>query len=291
MLKKLLNFQEVQTHSRLHSVCEKYGANVHIKVRLADVLPIERSQISNEDYHFALLSHFDFVVTNAEYNPLFAVEFDGKFHKTEVQRQRDKRKNLLCKRFNIPLLRVNSRYLLQKYRNMDLLSWLVEFWFSKKTFYEQQEAGNIPYDVPFEPSCIVYISGKKETFPLWPVAELLLKIRKLHNSGVCKDFVPGVLVGVDEEDNYHAIAYLRMNDSEGVYTETGMRSQEFPMPMLPHYIVDIVADLAIYELYDVLTATLKGEVKAKPLSQINKKVKTFQNRYSMRSVRSALGTH
>ncbi len=51
-LKKILNFSEDGAYVRLKSACERHGASVHTKVRLADVLPIEGSGISKEDYRF-----------------------------------------------------------------------------------------------------------------------------------------------------------------------------------------------------------------------------------------------
>ncbi|WP_082340162.1 DUF2726 domain-containing protein [Lysinibacillus agricola] len=114
--------------------------------------PITDSGISNEEYSFALKSHFDFTVyDNTTLQPLFAVEFDGKSHLVEIQKSRDKLKNRLVERFNLPLLRINSLYLDKKYRSLDLLSWCIEVWFSAKYFYEAQRNGLIPYDEPFSP--------------------------------------------------------------------------------------------------------------------------------------------
>ncbi|MCI0690437.1 hypothetical protein L0337_00350 [candidate division KSB1 bacterium] len=44
---------------------------------------------------------------------------------------------------------IKSNYLESKYRNFDLLGYLVEVWFLSRSFYEEQEKGNIPYDEPF----------------------------------------------------------------------------------------------------------------------------------------------
>src|SRR5215510_9004782 len=81
VLKKILNLHEASTDSRLRSVCERYGALVYTKIRLSDIFPIENSGIDDEDYSFSLKSHFDFLVTDNEYNPLFSVEYDGNLHK------------------------------------------------------------------------------------------------------------------------------------------------------------------------------------------------------------------
>ena len=100
MLKRLLNLHEEATHTRLKAVCDDYKASVYLKIRLADVIPIEGSGISDKEFSFALKSHFDFVIFDSNYEPLFAVEFDGHFHRNSSQIQRDKLKNKLCDKFN-----------------------------------------------------------------------------------------------------------------------------------------------------------------------------------------------
>jgi hypothetical protein len=110
-LKKVLNRHKEVTHRRLREACEKWDASVFAKVRLADVLPIEGSGINSKEYAYALRSHFDFVVTDGDHNPLFAVEFDGPGHESSDQAHRDRLKNHLCEHFQLPLLRINARYL------------------------------------------------------------------------------------------------------------------------------------------------------------------------------------
>jgi hypothetical protein len=61
VLKKVLNLHEEAVSQRLRAICDEHGASVYVKVRVADVLPIENSGISHEEYAYALKSHFDFV--------------------------------------------------------------------------------------------------------------------------------------------------------------------------------------------------------------------------------------
>jgi hypothetical protein len=72
-LKKLLNKPEEATHIRLKEVCEKNCTAVFAKVRVADILPIERSRLQSEKFRYALQAHFDFIVADDNHNPLFAV--------------------------------------------------------------------------------------------------------------------------------------------------------------------------------------------------------------------------
>jgi hypothetical protein len=157
---------------------------------------------------------------------------------------------------------------------MDLLSWFVEVWFSARDFFKAQENGHIPCDEPFDPAYIIRIPDKKERFPLWLSLGQRAEIKRLCDSGKCKDPIPSELIGADEEDNYRAIAFLRINDQVGVCVETGMRSQQFPVVL-----DEIVSELVINDLYEELMAVLNKKSQAEPLSQIDKKIKIFEKRY------------
>lgn len=76
-LLRLLNYSESKTHTKLHEVCKKYASIVYVKVRVADVLPVNECALKKDLFRFALQSHFDFVVVNESFEPQFAVEFDG----------------------------------------------------------------------------------------------------------------------------------------------------------------------------------------------------------------------
>jgi Protein of unknown function (DUF2726) len=127
-MKRLMNLSEEKTNAVLRPLTEGWGAHTFPKVRLADVLPIEKSGIDDEAFRFALQAHFDFIVTDDDLKPLFAVEFDGDFHQSELQQRRDALKDRLCQHFRLPILRINSRYVEQSFRQMDVLSWLVNYW-------------------------------------------------------------------------------------------------------------------------------------------------------------------
>lgn len=72
----LVNKYEKITNDILNEKCERYNISVHPKVRVADVFKIDNSGITNDLYSYALQSHFDFIIYNELYDPLFAVEFD-----------------------------------------------------------------------------------------------------------------------------------------------------------------------------------------------------------------------
>ncbi len=277
-LKKILNIPEAATDSRLRDVCGKHGARIFSKIRLADVLPIESSGISDVKFRFALQSHFDFVVAYEDSTPLFAVEFDGPLHANSEQQTRDNTKNDLCARFELPLLRINSNYLKKAYRGMDLLSWFVEVWFASRWFYEAQESGELPDDEIFMPNMMVSLPGYDKQFPLWLSATIRRKIQKLFFSGRIIDMAPSLIIGKSKEGIYKAISYVRITKEKGVMVDTAMRKQNFPVSQ-----ADALEELVTYQLYERLTEVLnegKGEI---PIEEIDARLKNFDEKYEMRS--------
>lgn len=277
MLKRLLNRPEAQTDETLRDVCQAWGAHVFAKVRVADVLRIEHSGISPRQFRFALQSHFDFTVTDSDKQPLFVVEFDGPGHSRPIQVRRDELKDQLCELFHLPLLRINSRYL-ETYRTMNLLSWFVEAWFGARAFADAQESGAIPYDEPFDPMWFISIPGRKGWFPMQLGYEIRQKIRRLCNSGKCRDPSPSYFCGADARENYRIISYLRLNDETGVYATSGMRCQQFDIS--PGEVLD---ELVLFDLWSRIEEVLQGRGRPLPTEDLYRAVREFQSKYEMRS--------
>lgn len=274
--KKILNLHEEATHVRLKETCDKYGATVYPKVRLADILPIEGSGIDDGLYRFALQAHFDFTVAGENHEPLFAVEFDGALHRTSEQIKRDKKKNALCEKFKFPLLRINARYLNKKYRNLDLLSWFVEVWFFREAFFEAQKNGLVPWDEPFDPMLIMGLPGREELFPLWLSAELRVKLNQLSEQKKIKDFAPTEWIGADKDGNYYGLIWLWIDDDNCVLAQTAMRAQNFPVVES-----EVLSELLVFLLFEELSKVLEGQAEAIPIKEINKKVTSFTEKYQM----------
>jgi Protein of unknown function (DUF2726) len=106
-VKRLLNRSEEDALSALNAAVAEYALQVHVKTRVADALPIERSGISSDLFSYALKAHFDFLVTDEDTHPKFAVEFDGRGHDPA----RDHKKDAICRFFEFPLLRIKINYL------------------------------------------------------------------------------------------------------------------------------------------------------------------------------------
>lgn len=252
MPKKLLNGYEALVNERLRTICEDCEAHVFPKVRIADVLSIEGSGIDSERYRFALQAHFDFVVTDAELVPLFAVEFDGPSHRGQTQVERDRKKDALCEAFQFPLLRINARYLTTSARGMDLLTWLIETWFNARAFYHAQDEGVVPWDEGFTPWTI-YSTGKKKNFPYHLGLEALNHLRSFHEQGRCRDEVPSHWIGEDQGGRLIGIGWLRITESHGVVIRTGMKAKDFGF-----YLSDLLDDLVSLETVSELEAVLSG---------------------------------
>lgn len=256
MNQRLLNQYEEITYEALTRVCETNGARVFPKVRVADVFPLENSGISSAHYSYGLRSHFDFLITDEEYQPQFSVEFDGPLHRTnQVQRQRDTLKNDLCNRFNHGLLRINSKYLSSSYRGLDLLTYFVDAWFLELAFDEAQRNGQIPYDEPFDMT-FIYSTGTSggKKWPYWLSLDIQLDLQRLHAAQKIGQMAPSHHVGIDENGNYRCIAWLVMNSDSVLAVITGMRAQQFPAVCKS----ELVSMLAMFDLHEKMQSVFAG---------------------------------
>jgi len=120
---------EVRTDSVLRTTLEKRGYRVERNVRVSDVIELDRQDLSGEEMHCYRTMHFDFTVTQGDYGtPRFVVEFDGPHHTLDSSAAHlDAVKNDLCRRAELPILRVSSRELEQNER-VSLLAWMLERW-------------------------------------------------------------------------------------------------------------------------------------------------------------------
>lgn len=275
-MNSFLNRYEAITYGKIREVADNFGAHVFSKVRLADVIPINNSGISDKEFTYALKAHVDFLVTDKNQEPQFCVEFDGPTHKESVQIQRDYIKNELLKRFNMPFIRVNARYLEDKYRGFDLLSYFVDLWFLSAAFDDAQESGLIHWDEPFDPN-FVYSDGSKngKKWPYWLSLNIQLKIQSLCKLGKIVQPVPSHWIGSDHHNNLRCLAWLFISDDECVFIETGMRRHLF------HAVcqTDLLSQIAIYDLYASLKEVFEGRSKSKTLQDFLNRHYFYINRY------------
>jgi hypothetical protein len=247
------------------------------------VLPIENSGISNDCYGFALRSHFDFLVTDDDLQPLFVVEFDGAAHSSELQRCRDAQKDLLCERFEIPLLRINSRYLDNRYRKMDLLTWFVNYWFAQRMIEDAYDSGALPPYADVDPIMFVDLPGMSQRFPLWLSADVRIALQRYHEQGKCIDRGPSFFIGSDDNGAYRAIAYMAVTDNTGLFAETAMRAQRFNVPC-----IEVVEAIAGQQIHEEFVQLMGGINEGVPSDIICDRLHEYGERFKM--VSSAVGT-
>ena len=270
--KKLLNITEKITHDSLLRICKNYGVGVFPKVRVADVLPIENSGISNELYKYALQAHFDFVITEQDHELLFGVEFDGQSHQGDKQKERDNKKNKICEIFDFPLLRITSEHLQNKYQKFDLLSWFLLMWFTRRDFLRAREAGEMRSDESFSRQNIVEIEGVDEKFPLLWSAKIRIHIRKLVEAKIIDDY-PKEKIGFDSQGNCFGIGWHYLKDGVGVIAEARLKSQKFPIPQN-----DIMRDMIARILFDRLIDVLENHASGTSSEIINEKIRDFEKK-------------
>lgn len=275
MLKDILNPSENFTFSNLNEVCKLYSALVFPKIRLADVFPIDGSGISNKEYSFALKSHFDFLVTK-DRKPLFAVEFDSTWHKNKGQIERDKIKDNLCKHFGLPLLRVDSKTLYSRYRNLDVLTWFIEIWFNRETFYQMQNKGFVHPEEPYYYASIIHMTHRNNVFPLVLSQEAVLKIRKLSEKNRWKDIGPSHYIFKDSFENYYAIAYIRMNDNDCIFINKSMKGQYFPVS-----VADLLSEIAIFNLYVMIKLTFNKKARVNSVKKLTQALQDYSSRFKV----------
>lgn len=109
--KPFLNSCEFQAHKTLAKVAAKYNYEAFPKVRIADVVTIDKSKLDEHHYSYALKAHFDFLFVHKNHACL-ALEIDGPDHfKSENASVRDLKKNFISEHFGFDLLRIDAGYL------------------------------------------------------------------------------------------------------------------------------------------------------------------------------------
>lgn len=277
MADKFFNQYEKVTYEKLLLACQVYDATVFSKVRLADIFPVNKSGLSDSDFKFSLQAHSDFVVVNSKSEILFCVEFDGPSHNDQRQADRDARKNQLFKKFNIPLLRINARYLDAKYRNFDLLSYFINIWFHQQEFSAMQARGEIANDEVFDPAG--FLSDDNIKFPYIISLDAQLEIKNLYEQNRILQPHCSCVVGVDLEDNYHCIAWIYTNPDSSLSIKTSMRNQLFPS-------VDIsmlLSMISACEIYESIKKYLDGHIQAFSAEEMFEREKLFRGKYTVLS--------
>jgi hypothetical protein len=244
--KRLVNLHEEAALKELQDLGAEFGYSIYPKVRVADVLSVWAGQVRPDLLTFALKAHFDFTAFDSNHNPVFAVEFDGRFHNLAEQRARDVKKDELCSVFEFPLLRINSNHVLRRYNKRSLLRWIISAWELQKAFDEGQRKGAIPLDEPFDPTGF-YHSGTtvEEVHPHWISLRERLHIHRLHEQEKLPHITSSGLIFTYKEHSYRGIEWIDIADGRVVSVESAMKKQNFPL-----YLGDLFAEILFVLAYD-----------------------------------------
>lgn len=238
--KLLVNEGEAITDAQLHALEADWNARICPKIRVADVMNIESSGLSDEQYRYALQAHFDFVVCDTDTNPLFAVEFDGSSHQAKDAQRRDALKNQICKHFDFPLIRLDSRFH-QEVDGFNLLEYVVDMFFLNQSFEEAQASGSISPFETFIPQCFMLPTPDMRGYRFNdPFAKARLSIKQAQQAGLIKDELATEFWSCHDGE-YRGLAIVSISDFQVLHYETRVA----PSVGFPCVASDLVCDFAI----------------------------------------------
>ena len=178
-------------------------------------------------------------------------------------RGRDAKKDELCRRDGIPILRINSRYLSKEFGGLSLVAWIMDVYELQEEFYRMQESSAIPRDEPFDLFFMMSIESGEERFSYWFSARPRVRLQKLHEQGRVADPVSSGFIGYDANDVMRCIEYIRVTETESVFVRSAMRPQQFPIVLS-----DLLDEILSVQLVEEVFKWVGGEVGALPMDQV-----------------------
>ena len=261
-LREVLNASERQVEVKLMEVATANSTRVYSKVRFADVANIDGSGLDSRAYAFALKSHLDFVVTDENRKPLFAVEYDGKGHST----WNDDVKNALCQQFELPLARISHHHLNLYAREIDTITWLVEVEFVCRAMQEAQENGTFPQDEPIDPFNIYSWERNSQKFPLSFTRGTCARIHRLHDAKRLPARF-GFHAAFGDGGRATGVAVQRVGEDRFLFARESIYLNGFGVGP-----GEVATELSMARLELLLTRHLKGEAVALPASTVYERV-------------------
>lgn len=262
-MKRLVNRYEKLTHDVLKPVLNRFHLSIYPKVRLADVIEPDDVGATGALKTYALKAHFDFVICRNEWDPVYAIEFDGPLHAASVQAARDLQKDELCRRGELPILRVHAAHLTKTYTDLTLLGWLVEVAEMQAAFDAEQAAGRISWEEDFDPFFMMSLEPGEPRFPYWISARPRIRLQRLHKQGKLHQGHASGFVGYDDYDVYHGAELIAVTPSEGIMVKASMRRQQFPAPF-----GELLGEILAVQLEAKVNEWLKTAVGAEPLPDV-----------------------
>jgi hypothetical protein len=149
---------ERRTFDIADEVSKATGTQAFAKVRIADVVTIEKSGIPDDLYGYALAAHFDVLVCKEDGRPYLAIEFDGGGHSTK----NDEKKEKLCDLFGIPMVRVGPQHINAAVFEDTAVAFFIWQMHCVDAFLA--EYADDPYET-YDPLFFISVSGKSRTWP------------------------------------------------------------------------------------------------------------------------------
>ena len=261
----LANKFERLTSEELNRYAEEHGAQVFRKSRIADALHIENSGISNVLYRCALQAHFDFVVADEDSFPQFAVEFDGPHHREDpAARKRDRKKNALCKRLGMPLIRITHEHLEEvgvgekiTIRNplgsmlyghySSTIGWLTDLWFTRQAFMKARDEGRLSYDAVWSYNLV----GESD-----PTVGLRSYVLALHRKGILPERLPTEYIAEPKRGHAKVVTVVEISGDKVLYGESDCMTVNYYQDPYPR---DIARLTALNDAVNKLKRILAGE--------------------------------
>lgn len=107
--KYILTKNEYKFYKELRQLTDPKGYQVLTKIRLADIIDVDKSKIENNEYfkYFNKIQskHIDFVICDKDLNLLMAVELDDNSHNSDKAKKSDDFKNKVLESADIKLVR------------------------------------------------------------------------------------------------------------------------------------------------------------------------------------------
>lgn len=262
----LVNSYEVSTEAALKEIAEKHHIRVNPKIRVADALNVERSGISDEEYSYAFRAHFDFVITDNQTLPLFAVEFDEQHHISDPQTiYRDKLKNILCTKLGLPLIRINAEFL-RRIGTSSVIGWLIDLWFLNNRIQKTTEQQATSDEEPF-----LYFSF----YGYDPFISSRAFLVHEYEQGHCLTPFPEELEAVDPNGYTIVLALVKVTDTLTVIGKAHCCAFMFPsIPSVGPY--ELALELAVADAAEKLKLYQHGRYQP----QTQEGVQIWRNRLS-----------
>ncbi|MBB5366316.1 DUF2726 domain-containing protein [Deinococcus humi] len=277
-LKRFFNRSEEATNSELYALAQKLGLRLQPKAKLSDVFKIDNSGISDEEFRYALMAHFDFLVMDEDWMPLFVVEFDGPTHQSSEQIERDKKKDKLCKQFGLSILRIDSKFIRTEVRQMSLLAWLCKIWLFERDFSQAQEQGAIPSDEPFLWfSVMSEEAGQPVTYPYDISLPSRLYLIELFKASKTRSSAP-LITTYETADVVYAECFFRLTDDLVAMSQSSVKQFKF-RGIAP---CEVAEELAVIQIAENIKEIFQGRAEAMPMSHARARLSAIEDKPEFR---------